>query len=244
MAVDEDPGIGVETFSALQSLLVTMEGIEDFLQDVARLAANRVLPGLLSCGITARYDGRPVTVASSDGAALRLDESQYGVHEGTCLQAMETGETVYVPDARTEEQWPDYMRAARDQGLRSSLSVPLLADGRSMGALNLYDWDGPDAFGGEARAAAESFAAAAAMVLLLALRHVERVEQTRQLETALRSRSVIDQAMGVIMGQQGCSADDAFAILRAHSQHNNRKLRAVATELVSSLGAADRDDAV
>lgn len=240
MAADDHAGADVVTFAALQSLLVSMDGIRDFLGDVAELAATSLLPGPVSCGITARYDDRPLTVASSDAGALLLDESQYDVQEGTCLHAMVTGEVVYVPDAATDPRWPAYMRTARRCGLRSSLSLPLVAGGASVGALNVYSWDRVDAFTGAARAAAEGFAAQASTVLLLALRHLTSSETTRQLEAALTSRSVIDQAMGVIMAQQGCSADEAFAVLRAHSQHNNRKLRAIAEELVTSVRRQER----
>ncbi len=240
MSAHDPAGGDAGTLAALQSLLVTIDGIQDFLQDVAVLAADTVGPGPFSCGITARYDNRPVTVASSDAAALLLDESQYGVHEGSCLQAMRTGQAVYVADAQTDERWPGYLRAARARGLRSSLSLPLLADGQSVGALNVYNWDRADAFDAPTRAGAAVFAAQASTVLLLALRHVQSSETTQQLETALRSRSVIDQAMGVIMAQQGCTADEAFAILRAHSQHNNRKLRLVAQELVTEVGSGGR----
>lgn len=234
MTDDQGRATSLETLTALQTLLVSMDDIHDFLQDVARLAAESLVSGRGSCGITARYDERPVTVASSDAGALRLDESQYGVHEGTCLHAMTTGEPVYVADVAADERWPGYMRAARAQGLRSSLSLPLLVDGRSTGALNVYSWEHTDAFGGPARLAAEAFAVQASTALLLARRHAESTETTRQLEAALRSRSVIDQAMGMIMGQQRCSADEAFAVLRSHSQHTNRKLRVVAEELVSA----------
>jgi AmiR/NasT family two-component response regulator len=56
-----------------------------------------------------------------------------------------------------------------------------------------------------------------------------------QMRTAMRSRSVIDQALGVIMGQRRCTADEAFGILRTASQHRNVKLRDLCTELITNL---------
>jgi AmiR/NasT family two-component response regulator len=56
-----------------------------------------------------------------------------------------------------------------------------------------------------------------------------------QLQQALRARSVIDQAIGVLMAQERCQPDVAFDMLRLHSQHNNRKIRDVAVELVTRV---------
>jgi GAF domain-containing protein len=222
----------VETFVALQTLLLTTEGIDSFLQEVAELAGQITLPSV-SCGITAEYDGRPLTVASSDGRARALDESQYRLGEGTCLHAMRVGEVVDVPDTEVETRWPLYLQAAREQGLRSSLSLPLMVGNRSIGAVNVYCFDAKHDFDGETRRHADLFAAPASTALLLAFRQVKNTETTQQLENALSSRSVIDQALGIVMGQQRCSAEAAFALLRDHSQNNNKKLRLVAAELVA-----------
>lgn len=222
----------VGAFSSLQSLLLDSPSLDAFLTDVAKLAAA-VVPSA-SCGITARRDGRPLTVASSDARAEEVDEVQYGADEGPCLQTLRTGAAVDVPDLSTDGRWPKYQPHALDHGVRSSLSLPLAVDGSTVGALNLYGYQ-PAAFDGAARRQVELFAAQAAAALTLVLRTIGLVEDRANLEQALISRTVIDQAVGILMAQQGCTGDEAFGLLRAHSQNNNRKLRDVAADLITRV---------
>ena len=223
----------VEAFGALQSLLLRTQSVTDFLVELARLAAGVVEPRA-SCGITVRRDGQPLTVASSDALAEQVDEVQYGADSGPCLQTLSTGAVVDVPDLRAESRWPKYRAHALKQGIGSSLSLPLSVDGSTVGAMNLYGF-APRTFTLGVRQHAETFAAQAAAGLTLVLRNVLQAEESEQLEQALASRTIIDQALGIIMAQQQCTADEAFALLRAQSQNNNRKLRDVAADLITRV---------
>lgn len=222
----------IGAFAALQSLLLGAPNLDAFLTEVARLAAG-VVPAA-SCGITARRDGRPLTVASSDERAERVDEVQYGAGEGPCLDALHTGLPVDVPDLAADRRWAAYRPHALTHGVRCSLSLPLAVGVSTVGALNLYGFV-PHAFDAATRRHAETFAAQAATALTLVMRTIGLAEDSADLEQALASRSVIDQALGILMVQQHCNADRAFAFLRAHSQNNNRKLRDVATDLITQV---------
>jgi GAF domain-containing protein len=217
----------------LQALLLSTAGIEEFLQKVADLAASRVTAGL-SCGITLRPGGRPLTVASSDELAATVDEVQYGIDKGPCLHAMRTGEVVHVPDTAGEPRWAGFEVRAAAHGVRSSLSIPLVADDKQLGALNLYA-PAADAFGPAELRRAEGFASTASGALALAVRQAEQADLTAQLRAALASRAVIDQALGIIMAQERCTPGRAFEILRAASQNRNVKLRDVADSIVTSI---------
>ncbi|MDD9207144.1 ANTAR domain-containing protein, partial [Georgenia sp. 10Sc9-8] len=105
---------------------------------------------------------------------------------------------------------------------------------QAVGALNLYATR-PSTFGQHQQDEGRRFAGEASRALSLAVRLAGHVEVTEQLQLALTSRTTIDQAMGIIMGQNRCSADDAFAVLRAASQHRNVKLRVVAEEVVAAV---------
>jgi GAF domain-containing protein len=223
----------LQAFGALQSLLLRTQSVDTFLVELARLAATGVHPSA-SCGITARRDGQPITVASSDERAELVDEVQYGVDSGPCLEALRSGMVMDVPDLRAETRWPEYRAHACQHGIRSSLSFPLAVDGSTVGALNLYGFV-PHAFAAPVRQQAETFAVQAAAGLTLVLRNVAQAQESEQLEQALASRTIIDQALGILMAQQRCSADEAFALLRAHSQNNNQKLREVAAELITRV---------
>jgi GAF domain-containing protein len=217
--------------TALHALLLSMQDYDEFLAEVATLAAGVVTPRA-SCGITTRYDGGPLTVATSDERATRLDEVQYGVEAGPCMESMRTGSVVEVQDQSGDDRWPGYRERAVALGVQSSLSLPLLVGGSSIGALNLYGFAHPDGFGPDERRRAEAFAGQAATAVALARRHSTLDEATRQMEEALRSRSVIDQAIGVLMVTEHCDATHAFALLRQHSQNHNRKLREVAAQVI------------
>ncbi len=236
MANDTAPqtDTGPEALTAaaeLQELLLATDNIEDFLQDLAVLAARSVARGL-SCGITLKRDGHPRTVANSDDRAARCDEIQYNQGVGPCLDAMRTCEIILVDDLVEEERWGQYRTSVLAHGVRSSLSLPL-SDGIA-GALNLYA-SRPRAFGETEREYGQRFAAEASRALALASRMARQSELTTQLEAALASRATIDQAIGIIMGQNRCDADHAFALLRAASQNRNVKLRAVAAEIVAAV---------
>ncbi len=224
----------VGTFGAVQSLLLSTKTVEDLLAELAKLAAA-VVEAPASVGITVHREGQPITAASSDERASQVDETQYEYGEGPCLQALKTGAAVEVTDQRTDDRWPDYGKRAYEQGVRRSLSLPLSVGAAPVGAMNIYGYEQPGAFSDAERAAAEVFAAQASTALTLLIRQVKQTEESEQLEQALSSRTVIDQAVGVLMGQQRCSAEAAFTLLRQHSQNTNRKLREVAAELIERM---------
>jgi GAF domain-containing protein len=230
----DNASVGTASAAAeLQELLLSTTDIEAFLQNLAGLAA-RSMGADLSCGLTLRRDGRPITVANSDDRAARVDELQYDQDDGPCLRSMRTAQTILIEDLAADDRWGDYRMHALAHGVRSSLSIPLHVDGQPLGALNLYATK-PDAFEASARAQAERFAAEASRALALAVRLAHHTEMTAHLQSALSSRAVIDQAIGVIMGQNRCDADQAFALLRSASQHRNVKLRIIAAEIVAAV---------
>jgi GAF domain-containing protein len=221
-------------FERLQSLLLTVDQLEAFLQQLTVVAAGLAEPPM-SCGITVRRDGRPLTVACSDERASRLDESQYATSEGPCLHSLDTGQPVHIADAEVEVRWPNYLAVARGQGLRSSLSLPLTVRGVTAGAMNIYGFEAGDAFADPVRQRCEVFAGQASGALQLVLGQVRDSEIRDQLEQALSSCTVIDQAIGILMGQQLCTADEAFALLRMRSQSSQRKLRDVAADVITKV---------
>jgi AmiR/NasT family two-component response regulator len=100
--------------------------------------------------------------------------------------------------------------------------------------LNIYSGQ-PHAFDETARASAERFAAEASRVVALAVRLAEHAELADNLRIALASRATIDQALGVIMGQNRCTAEDAFNVLRTASQNRNVKLREIAARIIEAV---------
>lgn len=235
-----DPDAGPHLLGAnaalaeLAGLLLSTDSFEGLLQGVAELSVRTVDP-TTTCGITLSQGGRVMTVASADALAALLDEQQYERDEGPCLQALSTGEVVLTDDLAVEDRWADYPAVAVGHGIRSVLSTPLLVDGRPVGVLNLYA-DAPHVFGADEARLAHLLAGQAALATTAALRHYDEVSLSENLRSALSSRSVIDQALGIVMAERRCAPAEAFAMLRTISQRRNAKLRVVATEMVEAVG--------
>lgn len=95
----------------------------------------------------------------------------------------------------------------------------------------------PEATSSSEQADAQRYADEASWALNLAVRFARNVEITNQLRAALCSRTAIDQGIGIIMGQNRCDADTAFAVLRAASQNRNIKLRDIAAEIITAVSS-------
>jgi GAF domain-containing protein len=226
----------------VQSLLLETDTLDGFLAEVTAEARRRT-PGADGCGVTLERAGRPFTVASAGTSALALDAKQYELDDGPCLEALRRDKEVHVSDMRAERRWADYPPFAAGRGTLSSLSLPLREREGMAGALNLYA-PAPDAFSPEDIAALRLLAAQAAGALVLAVRLSDAQQFAADLQAALRSRTVIDQAIGVIMGQQRCTPQEAFAFLRTASQNRNVKLRDLCARLVEGVsGAAPQEGA-
>ncbi|WP_200216782.1 GAF and ANTAR domain-containing protein [Micromonospora coerulea] len=220
-------------YGQLLALLSDSPHVDVFLDHVVRVAAEVVTPAV-ACGLTMRRDGGAFTIASSHDLAARGDEIQYGADEGPCLEALRRARAVEVVDLREDERWCRYRKHALQLGIVSSLSLPVTVDRETVGALNLYATH-PAAFTDTARQHAMAFTHQAAAALTVILRQADQALLHQQLTDAMASRSVIDQALGVLMGQQRCTAAEAFVLLRQASQHRNRKLRDVAVEIITQV---------
>jgi GAF domain-containing protein len=228
----EDAGLA-SAYGQLLGLLVEAPDVDALLDKTVHLAADVVVP-VAACGLTVRRDGRPFTAATSNDTASQVDEIQYRMDEGPCLDALRTGTVVSVDDLGQDARWPRYRPHAIAHGVVSSLSLPLTVEGETLGAMNLYAAT-PAAFDGPHRDRAEAFAARSSAALTLSLRQLHQTEMRQQLADAMMSSSVIDQAVGIMMGQQRCTAAAAFDLLRQASQRRNRKLRDIAAEIVTSV---------
>ncbi len=201
------------------------------MQRIADLAA-RTVPNAVTCGITLSQDGHVVTVASADALARLLDEQQYELDQGPCLEALSTGEFVSSDDLSRENRWGSYPPRALAHGVQAVYSAPLLVNSKPIGAMNFYARHA-HAFDEDARAGVGQLSALAAATITAAMRHYDEATLSDHLRSALSSRSVIDQAMGIVIGMQHCSPNEAFHMLRTVSQNRNIPVREVAAELVA-----------
>ncbi|WP_116450090.1 GAF and ANTAR domain-containing protein [Blastococcus litoris] len=214
----------------LGALALRDHSMDSLLRRVVELT-TMVMPRPTESSVFLVLDGRPEAVVSSGPLALEADEVQFGHGEGPCLHAAGSGEVTEVPDTLSETRWRNYMGRVVELGVRSSLSVPLPVSEGSIGALNIYARE-PRAFDEEARAAAMHFVPYAAIAVGNMQAYADARSTAENLQAALASRAVIDQAKGILMERFRLTADKAFQVLAQTSMKQNIKVRVVAEELV------------
>jgi GAF domain-containing protein len=228
---DIEPLDPTEAFARLGRLKLDESDLNGVLETVADLA-KRTIPGAAEVSVTLVRSQKAQTAAFTGDLALRLDESQYETGRGPCLDASAAASTISVPDMTGERRWPHWTASARENGVGSSVSIGLPVQDPVTGALNIYATE-PNAFDSDAVVVARTFASYAAVALANAHLYDATATLAQQLQAAMESRAVIEQAKGIIMGQRRCTADEAFALLSKVSQDSNRKLRDVAAALVA-----------
>jgi GAF domain-containing protein len=224
-----------DAITELAQLLVDDVDLPGMLQRVADLAA-RTIPGCDSAGVTLMELGRPMTAAATDERTLAVDEAQYAANDGPCLEAYRTGSVQRVASGTARVRFPAFAEAARRAGIRSFLAAPLVIRGERIGSLNLYS-EGDHGFAEVDEAVVQLFAAQGSVAVANSRLYHRATTVSHQLEEAMASRSVIEQAKGVLMATLAVDADAAFDALRRESQRRNRKLRELAVELVEAAAA-------
>ncbi len=225
----------------LAALLLSAEDADEALHHLARMAVV-VIPDGPSCGITVAKDGQFRTVVFSGAIPPSVDEAQYQRNDGPCLEALRTGAPVAVQDLSREDQarWSGFPPVALAAGAHGVLAYPLEVGGQVVGVLNLYAHE-RDLFPESVQLIAKQFVDPAALILSGVLQRLSQAELISQLNAALGSRTVIDQAIGIIMARRTCSADEAFAVLRRMSNDRNVKLRDVAVAMTEAVASGKRD---
>jgi len=223
-------------FGELVRIDLRNQSLDDTLQQIADLA-RRVIPGVDDVSVTVIDNGRPKTMVFSTPLAVQLDERQYESGFGPCLDAAATGMTIVLNHRLDLPLYPDFTRAALRAGISQTAAIALLVPHRTAGALNLYSArEAP--FGAEEIVFAERFAGFAAFAVSNA-DHVDSAEElARQMQEAMRSRAVIEQAKGIVMGRYGLTADEAFRRLAKESQDTNTRLRDLARRIVVRTSAS------
>ncbi|MBM7782337.1 GAF and ANTAR domain-containing protein [Arthrobacter tumbae] len=226
--------------SELQDLVLESAQIEEFLDGMVKIAARELgeISGrTMYAAVTLLRPKRAATVASSSPEARNMDEVQFAFDDGPCLRAAREHYTVVVQDFHAEQRFGEYTAAVAGHGLRSALGVPILLEGEANAGLDLYCLE-PDAFSAESIDAAEQFARRASHSLQIAVRVATLMENSQHMSAAMENRTTIDLAVGIIMGQNRCSQDEAVNILKAASSARNVKLQAVAAAVVESVNNA------
>jgi GAF domain-containing protein len=231
--VIDDLGPALDTGrEALRRFLIGADDHHELLRTTTDLAVATVA-GATAASIVLDLRERPVSVMATDGPASALDELQCAEGSGPCLRALREQVVEHVVVGR-DGRWPGFEAEAEAHGVRATISSPLLDENGVRGALNLYSASG---FDERAEATARAFGAELAAAAARATVYVDQSAMARQLQEAMDARAEIEQAKGILIARERCSADRAFDILRQASQRQNRKLRDVARELIERYQA-------
>ena len=240
-SVDEGRVVSGAPESSLQQALAALSSyyfggktLEDGLAAVATVALDAIGAADFVALIVS-VERRPLTTFFTDDRAYDLDQLQYSVGSGPCLDAFRDGQLYSIPRMRDEVRWPEFAEAALERGVNSTLSVPLMAADVHLGAMNLYSSE-ERSFGDDETELAVKIAVPASVMLANAAAYSNALALGQDLAAAMESRASIEQAKGLIMGSMRCGPDEAFEILVKQSQQQNIKLRQLAEELVRNAG--------
>jgi len=199
--------------------------LEETLQTIAETAQISI-PSMDHVGVSIFNDnGIPVTKAATSELVLELDNLQYSLDEGPCVDSLRGTTVVAAPNLRHDQRWPRYVPEAVQRGLKSQLAVKLsLGESRTVGGLNMYA-TGSEDIDPQAPGMADLFATHAALAL-------GKAQEIDDLQQALKTREVIGQAVGLLMQRYGLDPDGAFGFLVRSSSHSNTKVREVALQIV------------
>jgi GAF domain-containing protein len=190
------------------------------------------LLGVSAAGLllTDQQNTLQVVAASSERTRL-LELFQLQTDQGPCVDCFRTGQPVSVADLPSAGRWPRFTAAAAEVGFAAVHAVPMRLRTEVIGALNLFDTTPGPLDEGKLRIG--QALADVATIGLLQQRAIHRRDTlTEQLQTALGSRVLIEQAKGVLAERLHLDMDEAFALLRGYARNHNRRLSDLAQAVV------------
>jgi len=219
-------------FASLADTLVDDYDVVDLLQTL--VDACRELLGVTEAGIllTDGQSGELEMIASTSEATRLVEVMQLAAHGGPCIDCFRAGAAVSVPDIRVHHPgWESFEKTALESGFLAVDAIPMRLRDITIGTLNLLR-SAPGALASSEATVARAFADVATIGILQE-RAIHRAGALNvQLQTALDSRVVIEQAKGVVAQKTGLPVDEAYAPIRAYARAHQQPLRDVATRIV------------
>ncbi|RSM87420.1 ANTAR domain-containing protein [Kibdelosporangium aridum] len=233
-------GLLDDVTEAMSALTTALENTTDTTEMLTAVCAEaiRAVPGADMASITIIDDRGGQTAASTDERAVEVDKAQYAAGDGPCLHATKTGQIVRLSLPTARELWPGFVATATRAGIGSYLAAPLRVDDHLSGAINLFGFD-DHGFQKTDSKLLDLYTT----VVTFGLRTTRRYQETRELadnlDIAMKSRAVIEQAKGILMATHRITQDQAMRRLIEHSQRTNTTLRQAAADLVRTASTPD-----
>lgn len=230
----------LEVLAGFAHTLVRTYDIEDVLSDLCADVAE--LLAVDGAGVMLEDEqGDLRFIAASDEHIGQVEQLQVDTGEGPCVRAHRTGRPVLIDDLRATDDLVRFRPRALDAGITAVYSFPLRIDGIAVGALNLYRTRA-STLDDETARTAQLLADLATTYLLSADAVGRTTKLAGQLQHALDSRIVIEQAKGKLSAEWGVDVITAFERLRRHARNHQQSLRATATDIVDGRLRADEID--
>jgi len=228
-----DPSLFLQTLSRFAVILPARYDLPEALSELT----ESVTAVLDLCGswvtMADEEQLRFVTSVSQASAELERDHALLHPFACPCRQAYSTGEVVRVTDVRLEStRWPEFSASATRLSIAGVAAVPMRLADQVIGALNLYSPD-PRAWSDEDIAVARVLADMATSYVVNASKLRQQEQLSEQLQEALESRVVIEQAKGITAHQHSLTVEQAYQRMRRHARNNNASLRIVAEAIVA-----------
>ncbi len=237
MYVADREQLVTDTFVELADTLAGDFDVSEFLGMLVDRCAK--ILGASTGGVALENASGLLQLAAANSEEMEaLEQAEIDHEEGPCLDAYRHCRQVLAPDLREcRDRWPRVVARALDIGLVAACAFPLRVGGDVIGALNLYRV-APGEFRDEDVRLAQAFADVAAIGILQERRVINAERRAEQLQHALDSRVVIEQAKGVLAGAVQVSMADAFEAIRRHARTNNLTVRVVAQTVVDEGASA------
>jgi GAF domain-containing protein len=221
-----------EVFVELADTLVEEFDVVDFLQTLTERCVELVDTDAAGLMLDDQRGNLRVVAHTHESARL-LELFELQQREGPCLDCFATGRVIANIDLATAaDRWPEFAQAARSVGFGTSHAVPLRLRRQVIGALNLFT-TGQRPLSDDHLAVVQGLADIATIGLLHERAARDQVILSEQLQAALHSRVLIEQAKGVVSAQGGTSVESAFALMRTHARRTGQPLTAVAGAVIA-----------
>jgi len=225
-------------FARIQGMLLSQENATTAVNQLAQAARAVIGPAVGAGASLIDGTGRARSTGATDALTATADALQYELGDGPCLSAWATATAVRINDTATETRWPGWCAAAREQGIGSVLSTPLVLGDRRVGAMKVYARD-PGAFTAEDEATLGLLAGAVAVLLGCAQPTDAPHRLSASLQEALADRQEVGIAVGVLMERHETGLQQARAALLDEALIQDRPLVQVAQQILAR--PADRD---